>query len=97
MKKHIFSQDLIVLQKSANKTVEKFVKFWNEIMKKPEPTRIRIIDQIKVGDSVQLKYASEEDIRTTAYYLWEQNGKTGDSGYWWIKAEEYIREKMKAY
>lgn len=64
---------------------------------KPEPTRVRVIDQIKVGDSVHLKYASEEDIRLTAYYLWEQNGKIGDSGYWWIKAEEHIREKMKAY
>lgn len=69
-----------------------------EIMKKkPEPTRVRVIDQVKVGDSVQLKYAAEEDIRTTAYYLWEQNGRTGDSDYWWTKAEEHIREKMKAY
>ena len=65
---------------------------------KPEPTKsVRIIDEVKIGDSVHLKYASEEDIRLTAYYLWEQSGKVGDSNHWWIKAEEHIREKMKTY
>ena len=64
---------------------------------KPEPTRVRVIDRVKIGDSFHLKYASEEDIRLTAYYLWEQNGKIGDSSHWWIKAEEHIREKMKTY
>jgi Protein of unknown function (DUF2934) len=64
---------------------------------KPEPTKVVLIDEFKVGDSVRLRYASEEDIRTIAYYLWEKNGRTGDSNHWWIKAEEYIREKMKTY
>jgi hypothetical protein len=49
------------------------------------------IEKTTVGNHV----LDEEEVRLTAYFLWEQDGRPGgrDEHYWWAAVEKIARQK----
>jgi hypothetical protein len=56
-------------------------------------------EQQKNNPEFQGLVLDEDEIRTTAYFLWEQAGKPwGDDGYyWWLAVEQIARRKASDY